>query len=137
MPLQFKPKNEEELMQGTLLESGQYEFEVIEALEKISSKGNQMIHLKIKILNDGKQHIIYDYLVATDNMMFKIKHFCETASLRDKYAKGSLSCSDCLGKKGLADIDLQEAEGTYSAKNFVVDYIPSEDYALVDDDIPF
>lgn len=150
--LNFEPKPENELID--LLETGEGNFEVIEAAEKHSkSNGNPMIELKLRVWDSKSQEgNIFDYLMLTGSnfSIRKIRHFCYSCDLGHLYEKGALSAMDCVGKQGKLKIDFQKGTNGYSDKNVVKDYIAeTSDEAKktdprftpqdekFDDDIPF
>ena len=62
--------------QYPLLDPGIYNFQVIESTFKTSSTGNPMIVLKLMIWDkNGKEFIVFDYLVGTNGMAWKTRHF--------------------------------------------------------------
>jgi hypothetical protein len=151
----FTPKSEKELQSMNLIDVGQYPFEVLAAHDKdekgqplISKKGNSMIKLKLKVWDiNGNERVIYDYLVAMDNMIYKIKHFCDSVGLTVQYEQGRFSAHDCLGKSGTLDIVIQKDKtGQYADKNAVKDYVVTvnsktaqvnNEVPFDDDDVPF
>jgi hypothetical protein len=150
--LNFEPKEENDLID--LLEVGDGDFEVIEAVEKHSkSNGNPMIELKLKVWDSkGQEGIIFDYLMLTGSnfSLRKIRHFCYSCGLEALYDQGSLSASDCDGKAGKLKIDFQKGTNGYQDKNTVKDYIVASEETKkldprstsaqdekFDDDIPF
>lgn len=126
-----KPLSREQLKMGDLIKPGIYEYEVIEAEEKVSQAGNDMIALKLNILlpND-KQKIIYDYLLEA--MEWKVGHFCESLGMLDDYEQNYISAAKCQGKKGLVKVFIQkDPKGLYPDKNSVQDYIASDKIAAI------
>jgi hypothetical protein len=143
--LSFTPKSEEEVL--NLLKPGVYDFQVKTAENSTSKKGNAMIKLTVVVWDkEGNEHYITDYLMAS--LMFKLKHFCDTVGLEEKYNQGQFTAEDCLNKSGKCKIRIDEA-GEYPAKNSIQDYIKSCDKTTVipltqakddgffDDNIPF
>lgn len=142
-------KSEEELGKRVVLDPGIYKFEVIEAIETFSKKGNEMIEMKVRV-ND--QLVLKDWLL--DAMDFKIKHFCEATQLHRLYRSGELRDFDCRGKTGTCIIEVetgQDRDGNAYDRNKIKDYVPLEELeyteaspppyavpvAFADDDIPF
>lgn len=117
--MRFTPKTEVELQEEGLLAEDKYHFEIVDAKDKVSKSGNEMIELKLKIV--GTQKIIFDYLL--ESMGFKLKHFADSANLGNKYQDGSLMANDCIGKQGWVHIVISPAKDGYPAKNTVKDYI--------------
>ena len=144
--MKFTAKAEEDLGKRIVLMPGEYNFEVLEAVETFSQKGNEMIKLKIKVDN---QITLKDYLL--DAMDFKVKHFCEATGLHRLYKSGELRDFDCRGKTGRVLIEVevgQDRNGEAYDRNSIKDYVPLEELdftppsivvpvAFDDDDIPF
>lgn len=124
--MRFSPMTEDELARASLLEPGVYPFEVITASEELSKAGNEMIKVKLNVFgpNDQQAHI-FDYLM--EKLQYKLRHFCEATGLLQKYEAGTLSEVDCEGKTGFVKIKIDPANGSYSAKNSVQDYVKPGD----------
>lgn len=141
--MQFTPKSEEELQALNLLEPGEYDFEIIKAEDRRSKSGNEMIALTIKVWDHaGKERTVFDWLLDSELSHYKIKHFCFSVGLEDKYELGLLESNDCWGRKGILKLGIQKDKTKqYPDKNVVNDYIvdkeskSSEEFK--DDDIPF
>jgi hypothetical protein len=153
----YEPLSEEAAekeRQFVLLEDGTYNFEVVSAEAKQSKTGNPMIELHLKIWDkDGKDHLVYDYLVGTSNMAWKLRHFCASIGLSKEYESGTFKPFQSEQKTGIAIISWQagkqKPDGSfYKNKNVVEDYIlnmkgeikdnvESPPNELVDSDIPF
>jgi len=152
--MNFTPKTEQQIKEDMLLPKDNYSFEVIEAVNKKSKKGNDMIELKVLIYPknpEASPRQMNDYLM--EKMMFKLKHFCDETGLQAKYTAGTLTSDDCVGKTGKCQIIIQEDEtGQYGPKNSIRDYgaakkqdiggpIPeagsSKKEEMAKDDIPF
>jgi hypothetical protein len=136
MPIHFEPKTDEQLAEAGLLPDGIYSFKVIDAKDKISQTGNEMILLKLAVYVGEKPHTVYDHLVVTERMEYKIKHFADSVGISEQYEKGVLAAEDCINREGDVKVATEKAEG-YSPRNRAVDYIVSEKYAQKDDPIPF
>lgn len=147
--MRFQPKTEDEVSSFKLLPPGTYSFQVVEAIEKKSKAGNDMIELKLLVWDiEGKEHIVFDYLL--ESVAYKLRHFAEVTGLIDKYQLGAIEATDCLSKSGKVEIEVKEGNfkpdgGKYSDKNSVKDYVrangavmPSKkDDSFIDDDLPF
>jgi hypothetical protein len=144
--MRIEPKTDQQLREieeSNLLPDGTYDFEVISAVDKQSKSGNDMAEIKLRI-DDERQHIITDYLVAIDSMAYKVKHFAESVGLLDEYNAGHMPAEQMVGCVGRAKIKTQAAKGEYKAKNVVADYVPNASAqprakapADLDDEIPF
>jgi hypothetical protein len=150
--LKFKPYTDQELEalgNESLLLKGTYDFEVLSIEEKISRSMNEMLIVKIKVGIANDTRVIRDYLVFTDKMAWKFKHFCESIGLVKAYGLGCLDIQECVHGTGLCIIDVQEGaakldgSGTYPARNVVADYLKKDPLpgvvseAFDDKDIPF
>ncbi|CEG60979.1 DUF669 domain-containing protein [Legionella micdadei] len=142
--MRFTPKTEEELQLMTLLEPGIYQFQVSTATNEMSKSGNEMIKLTLNIWDkDGRLHFIYDYLLEA--MGYKLRHFCETTGLIDKYDHGEINVTDCINRQGYVELAIQEGKlkdngERYPSRNSVKDYIKKskvESANDLNDDIPF
>ncbi|OGT30443.1 MAG: hypothetical protein A3E87_01785 [Gammaproteobacteria bacterium RIFCSPHIGHO2_12_FULL_35_23] len=146
----------------TLLPAGIYDFEVISVYDKNpegnplrSQKGDPKVSLLLKLWDEtGREVTMYDYLINSDNMYWKSKHFIEAAKLE---AVVTLSEDNCYhfdpmafkGACGKVEIGLQIAKPKnnstsekWADRNIVIDYIKSEaneelKAPVMDDDIPF
>lgn len=151
MSYNFKPLSDEELESINLLQDGTYNFQVNASTKKISKSGNPMAELQLMIWdNDGKTHLIYDYLVFSNvNLNIKkVAHFCKTTGIEEEYKSGSVR-EELKGLSGFVEISSKEAQpkptgGFYPKKNVVVDYVskvkqqePIKDDQFIDSDIPF
>lgn len=143
--MRFTPKSEEEIQaeqEKFKPLKGIFDFEVLEASDQISAKGNDMIRIKLCVFRPtgGEQHT-YDYLLEA--MAFKFKHFCDATGLEDKYSVGEITSYDCMGKTGQVELRL-EKDDKGNDRSVVKDYIKriavrtaaqvSKD---LDDEIPF
>lgn len=148
--MKFKPISEKEAMEAGLWPRALHDFEVIDALEKVSRTGNDMIELNVAVFNsEGTKHRkLFDYLVDSEKTQYKVRHFASATGLLKEYEAGELKAEDCKGKTGRCQLAIKAAENGYPAKNVIADYIPvvpgapliaskaPEDY-LNDSEIPF
>ena len=149
--MRFTPKSEEELQAATLVEEGIYSYQVIDAKESLSKAGSPMIEMKLLFWDKvGKEHVIFDYLLEA--MGHKLRHFCDSHNMLDKYNSGELTSKDCWDKQGKIDLVIQEGKakpsgGLYPNRNTVKDYVvsaeplaqpaPLQDKNGFDSDLPF
>lgn len=127
----------------SLLEPGIYPFQVSSATNETSKSGNEMIKLVLNIWDkDGHLHLIFDYLLEA--MGYKLRHFCETTGLIDKYEHGEINVDDCMNKQGYVELCIQEGSikdngARYPSRNSVKDYAKKSESKKddLDDDIPF
>lgn len=110
----------------TNLEPGEYPFVVKDAEEKQSKKGNEMIALTLNVIdiNTGRERLVWDWLVGTENCEWKTRHFCKAVGLDVVYESGNLSSLDCLHCKGRVQIKLEkDAMNADQMRNVVGDYV--------------
>lgn len=145
--MRFQPKTENEVAGAGLFPKGTYDFEVAEAADKVSSKGNDMTELVVRVFDkDGKNKKVFDWLVDTEGGAYKIRHFAEASGMLAEYEKGELMAEDMIGKTGRCEIIIQKDKtGAYPDKNAITDYLKGEPGAApvsfdrkdLDDEIPF
>lgn len=153
MSYDFEPMSDEEIDSFGLVEDGIYNFEVIKSTRKISKSGNHMAELNIKFWDkEGKVHTLFDYLVFSKvglNIK-KVKHFCDSTGLQEKYKIGSIP-EELGGYSGKFSVGVQEQQvnpngGFYPKKNTVLDYVLTDlgsvkyegsDKPFVDSELPF
>lgn len=133
MSFSFNPLSDEQInaiQNRGLLADGVYPFCVKSIEQRHSKSGNPMLQVRIGVLaNADDERNIFDYLLATEQMMFKLKHFCESIGLEEKYAKGNFSPADCINRSGRVRIGVQkggakeDGSGFYPDKNSVKDYV--------------
>lgn len=139
--MQFTPKTEEQIAAENTYEplpAGTYGFEVVTAEDKLSSKGNEMIELDLKVFDNNSDKVakVRDWLVAA--MMFKIKHICDATGLTKQYEAGQLTSDMLVGRSGKVHlvIDTYEKDGETRRTNKVKDYVAGEKF-VGGEDIPF
>lgn len=157
--MKFTPKNDQELADEERLRKEKYvwpagsicDYEIESAIDKVSSKGNEMIEISVKVFNaEGKTQNIFDYLGEWN--LFKLKHICEANNMADKYEAGDISSEDLYYKTGQCRLKIQKGakkdDGTfYSDKNVIDDFLKSSGTVAtkkakpldkeLDDEIPF
>jgi len=109
-----------------LWKRGLYDFEVVEAEDRTSKAGNDMVELQVRIYNqEGRSRVIFDYLVATEATGYKIRHFASATGMLAQYEKGELDAKQMLGKTGRCQLGIQkDKQGLYPDKNIINDYVP-------------
>lgn len=122
--MKFTPKTEEQVKSGRMLTPGECDFEVRDAKDEISKKGNAMIHLVLDVWDsEGEQAIVHDYLIEA--MPHKVRHFCYGVGLGHAYESGDLSAGICIGKGGRCKLTIKEDQ-QYGPKNNIADYVLAE-----------
>lgn len=97
---------------------GEYNFMVASAEKTFSSNGNPMIKVRLDL--QGADGSVFDNLVLTDNMMWKLVTFFESIGLKKKGEELKLSISDavdkCSGMEGRLKVKHETYNGKVSAK---------------------
>jgi hypothetical protein len=121
--MNFQPRTEQEIADSKLWSKGDYDFEILDAGEKTSAAGNDMIELKVQVSNgDGLTRTLPDYLLS--KRAEKLRHCAAVCGLIDKYLTGLLSSDDFVGKRGRLKLGVEkDRSGKYPPKNVVVDYL--------------
>lgn len=128
--MKYTPKSESDLekekqdqLNASLLQNGEYDFEVMQVSDKLSSGGAEMITLKLHIYDsNGDARIVYDYL--TEAMGWKLRHAADACNLIGSYEDGSLKASSFEHATGRVKIRTQKGNKDYpNPKNVVDDYI--------------
>lgn len=123
--MRFTPKSEEELKSMILSNGGIYDFEVENAEDQVSKKGNDMIVLKLTVFTgDGSQHFAKDWLVGSDAPLSlqKLQNFCKATGMLAAYEDGTLDAMSCIGLCGKLKISIQESP-QYGRQTSVADYV--------------
>lgn len=157
--MEFNPDDAGDRGSFSLLPEGLYDIEVVDAEERTSQKGNQMIALTLEARHpDGYPSRVWDYLVSTPAAVFKIKQFCDAAGLTAEFTAGTLTESHCRGRRLKAKVFVESGRDGYQDRNAVREYVATSDIggggiatmpeqvqataaaapaAVGDDDIPF
>jgi len=145
--MKVTPISEMDAAEAGLRKRGLYDFEVLEAKERMSKSGNDMIEMKVKLYDtDGRTFNLFDYLVASEGMAYKVRHFASGTGMLAQYERGELKADDCVGKTGRAQVGIDKAKNGYPARNSIADYalVSAGKGPLIasvaddlDDDLPF
>jgi len=127
--MKFQPKTQAEIKAaaneraGSLLwPRGTYDMEVVNASDEISSKGNEMIKLQLRVFDaSGNTRMVWDYLLPS--LVEKLAYACEALGLTSQYDAGDLSASDFEGKTGQVVLYVQKGTDGYADKNAVAGYV--------------
>ena len=113
--MRFTPKTEQQI-EDERFGPGTYDFEVIEAEEKQSKAGNDMIEVKLRVWNKaGGSITIRDWLL--DAMPHKLRHAAEAMNLIDQYNRGEFPAARLLGKTGRV-ICVHNKDGFLTVKDY-------------------
>jgi len=106
--MNFKPKTEKEIAEANNIPNGDYPFEIIDAANDKSKKGNDMIVVTLRVFVGDSSRQVTDYLL--ESMAGKLFHFCSYLGLAKQYQDGTLTAEDCLGKSGFCTIGTQKGK---------------------------
>jgi len=124
--MEFNPTDAGDRGGFSLLPEGLYDIEVVEAEERSSKSGNQMIALTIEVRHpDGYPSRVWDYLVSTPAAIFKIKQFCDAAGLTSEFAAGTLTQAHCRNRKLKAKIFVESGREGFQDRNAIREYLPT------------
>ncbi len=125
--MKFVPRTEAEIAIDGLLPVGVYDFRAIDAQDKVSAAGNDMIMVTLAVYKpDGGFLTVTDYLM--EKIAYKLRHFCEETGIINLYENGTLMASDLLDREGKVQIVIdpertdKESGKVYRSKNSVKDY---------------
>jgi hypothetical protein len=91
------------------VEPGDYEVEVIDAIESLSRSGHEMIELKLKT---SAGSILYDFLVFIPNAFWKIDSFrAATGEVVMSATDVEIIADDLIGRTGTARLFVEEFKG--------------------------
>ena len=122
MTFEYNPK--ELKTDYPVLPKGEYECEIVGAVETVSKKGNDMIKLVLCLYgNEGEQVRVYDYITNPDGL-WKLKSICRCCDMK---FDGIMNEQLLVGKRMnvLVRVDPERTvEGkTYSERNSIVKYV--------------
>lgn len=144
--MKVNPISEQDAAAPGLWKRGLYDFEVVTAVEKVSKGGNDMTELLNKVFDaSGKSRLVNDYLVESEGMAYKTRHFAAATGMLKQYEKGDVPAADMVGKTGRCQLTIEKGKDGYPDKNKIQDYVPTTgkliasvaDKDLPDDEIPF
>jgi hypothetical protein len=112
-----------------VLPEGIYPFEVINAKEKLSLQGNEMIELQLSI--QGSSLVVYDNLVFTPKSTWKVDDFRRaTGEVLASGVQVDFTAQECLGRCGKVSLVVENFEGR--PRNKVMRYIIPESSTISD-----
>lgn len=152
--MKFTPKSDEQLNQEQterlnkfVLPAGTVvDYEIKEAMNKVSKAGNDMIEIHVDVYNDKGDAIgIRDWIGEWN--IHKLKRICEANGMLDRYEAGQVDDYDLVGKTGKAKLGIQKGtqkeDGSfYADRNNIQEYMkPVEPVTKgepeLNDSIPF
>jgi hypothetical protein len=132
--MKYQPKSEKQFAEEGLFPPGIYDVEVIEAIDRPSKAGKEMVTLKLVVFNDvGAQRTVFDYMTFGSNFgERKFRHAADCFGLIGLYETGDLSAADFQGKTGKAQIGQSKPTPQYPLpNNIIADYIGREEATVL------
>lgn len=156
----YKAMSEEDVMKArfNLLEDGEYDAVVKVATPSMSKSQNAMADMTLAVFDKmGNAHDIRDFLVFTPNMLWKVKHFCDSAGLEQLYLDEKFTPEHAANQHVRVKVKTQQGNeipfdklngkpvgSKYPDKNVIEDYVigksnvigkPEDEF--INDAIPF
>jgi hypothetical protein len=142
-------KNETEIAQARLMPDQWYEAYSMDAEEKISKAGNEMLVMTVIIRLSGSDRKLIDYMTASAE--YRLLSLAEATGNRAKYDAGELNSVDVRAKHFRVKTAMQkDRTGVYGDKIVIAEYArstaapaavetpaPSTSTDVDDDTIPF
>lgn len=92
---------------NAVLPAGDYQFEVVNAEEKRSKAGNDMIELTLSI--EGSK--VYDNLVFTEKAFWKVDQFLKSVGAHPGEGKSiDVEADDCVGQRGTVTLRVGKSD---------------------------
>ena len=93
------------------LDPGEYSFEVVEAVEKQSKAGNDMIEVNLRFIDGFTAVNVKDWLVS--KVSWKVEQFMLGIGMKDVFESGEVSPDMLIGRGGVAELGIREHEGKF------------------------
>lgn len=156
----YRALNEEDVMKArfNLLEEGEYDAVVKVVTHTLSKSNNVMADMTLAVFDKmGNPHDIRDFLVFTDKMLWKIKHFCDSSGQEKLYLDEKFTPEDASNQHVRVRVKIQQGSeipfdklngkpigSKYPDKNVIEDYVAGKNNVIgkpkdefVDSDVPF
>lgn len=120
---------------------GEYNFMVMSAEKTYSQSGNAMAKVRLDL--QGADGSVFDNLVLTDSMMWRIVSFFESVGLKKKGEEMTLSVAEafdkCIGLEGRLKVKHETYNGKTSAKvdKYLISDAKKAPVAPLNDDLSF
>jgi hypothetical protein len=132
--VKITPRSETDAVRNArreLLSPGSYLALIVEAAEKPSRRGNDMIELLLRVTGkDGGERELRAWLVANDRGALLMRHAAEAVGALSKYEAGEISAEDFPGYTVRVKIVIQKRRG-YPDSNIVEDFAAVSDSSVV------
>jgi hypothetical protein len=110
------------LSRQKLLPAGWHDGRILEACEKPSRQGRDMIELLVGVIDaDGIERQLRDWLTDSTLGAAKLRHACEAVGALVRYEAGEIGQADFPGHACRVRISIEKKRG-YSDRNMIEDY---------------
>lgn len=107
----------------TLICVGWHDGRIIEAAEKRSKSGNDMIEIAVGVFDaDGNERTIRDWLTNSKLGAARLRHCCDAVGALTRYEAGEITEADFAGNACQVRIGIEKGRGRYPDQNVVLDY---------------
>jgi len=104
------------------VDPGDYQVEIIDAIETVSKTGHEMIELKLRTSSGS---YLYDFLVFIPNAFWKIDSFrAATGEVVSPEEDVEITADDLIGRTGKARLTVEEYNG--KKRNKVAAWLPAK-----------
>lgn len=128
MPIPYTPMTEKEDSERNLTEKGDYRFVVDKMLvRRTKDQAHSMVEVEVVLQLPSGEKKIKDWMVLSDQMKWKLRHFAKSIGQLEKYDLGILEERDCLNQYGLLKLGQKlftpnDGNDPYMVNN-VLDYL--------------
>jgi hypothetical protein len=123
--MRVNPRSEADAVKAarrSLLKPGWHDARIIEAAEKPSKAGNDMIELAVAVPDgDGGERTLRDWLTGANMGALKLRHAAEAVGALAQYDAGELGQADFPGHTVQVKISVEKRRG-YPDSNKIEDY---------------
>lgn len=121
--MKVTPRTENEIVEQGLLPDGWYPFRIIEAEQKTSKAGNEMMVINVQAFRGAGSRFIKDFLMDNEFSARKLRNLANTCNILDKYEAGGFETHDLENKEGYARIGVEKSkDAKFPAQNRIWDY---------------
>lgn len=136
--------NANEIREARLPAKGIHRFRVMDAREKRSQNGNDMLNLKLSLSTPRGEVPYWTRLILMPQMFWQMEHFCDSTGMSNKIEEGCLMAQDCMNAEGYIEIDHKINKDTGEIEAVTKDFLTADKVAglqneeepFIDDDIP-
>ena len=128
--------NANQIKKDLLLPDGQYPFVVLDAKEKVSQSGFDMLCLKLALIVGDRRVVHWVNLMLMPKMFWMIEHFCKSTGMPEKIELGRLTADDCFGKEGVLLLEQKANFKTGDMENATKDFVKPEEVAAAAEPAP-